>query len=145
MAQGERKFSHITVSSDDDEFVIQAGVRGEVRADEERQAAEEAREAAKRGLAKEAEVAAGEKAAEDGRAPAFAEQKPGGAGREASEVAAPRSQAAAPRKAARDDGYRPTTMEDLEGGSMSTMQKAIIAIALAGIVAAVVYYLLFVG
>ena len=42
-------------------------------------------------------------------------------------------------------GYEETTLEDLEGTKMSGMQKGIIAVALIGIVAFIVYYVAFMG
>ena len=42
-------------------------------------------------------------------------------------------------------GYEETTLEDLEGTKMSSMQKGIIAVALIGIVAFIVYYVAFMG
>ena len=121
MAQDEKRFSHITVTPDtvsdeDDEFVIEAGVR-----------------------------AASDDAGVHSARPA-SEQEPGGKLKNGVEAGA-KAEDAAKRDAVRDasdaderDGYRPTTMDDLKGASMSTMQKAIIGIALAGIIAAVVYY-----
>ncbi len=47
-----------------------------------------------------------------------------------------------PRKRpARDDGYRETTLSDIEGLKMSTTQKAVIVVALVGIAAFVAWYL----
>ena len=42
-------------------------------------------------------------------------------------------------------GYEETTLEDLEGTKMSGMQKGIIAVALIGIAAFIVYYVAFMG
>lgn len=121
MAQDEKRFSHITVTPDtvsdeDDEFVIEAGVR-----------------------------AASDDAGVHSARPA-SEQEPGGKLKNGVGAGA-KAKDAAKRDAVRDasdaderDGYRPTTVDDLKGASMSTMQKAIIGIALAGIIAAVVYY-----
>lgn len=121
MAQDEKRFSHITVTPDtvsdeDDEFVIEAGVR-----------------------------AASDDAGVHSARPA-SEQEPGGKLKNGVGAGA-KAKDAAKRDAVRDasdaderDGYRLTTVDDLKGASMSTMQKAIIGIALAGIIAAVVYY-----
>ena len=128
MAQDEKRFSHITVTPDtvsdeDDEFVIEAGVR-----------------AARAGVR-----AASDDAGVHSARPA-SEQEPGGKLKNGVGAGA-KAKDAAKRDAVRDasdaderDGYRPTTVDDLKGASMSTMQKAIIGIALAGIIAAVVYY-----
>ena len=42
-------------------------------------------------------------------------------------------------------GYEETTLEDLESTKMSGMQKGIIAVALIGIAAFIVYYVAFMG
>ena len=47
-----------------------------------------------------------------------------------------------PRKA-RDDEYRPTTLEDLQGKPMPTIQKAVIIAAIICIIGAIVYYFAF--
>ena len=56
----------------------------------------------------------------------------------------------APERAAKADkparkGYEETTLADLEDTKMSGMQKGIIAVALIGIVAFIVYYVAFMG
>ena len=109
MAQDEKRFSHITVTPDtvsdeDDEFVIEAGVR-----------------------------AASDDAGVHSARPA-SEQEPGGKLKNG--VGA----GAKAKDAAKRDAVRDASVDDLKGASMSTMQKAIIGIALAGIIAAVVYY-----
>ncbi len=107
-------FSHITVGTDDDDdVVIQAGIA----------------EAAPEPAASEAGKA--------GEAPLEFEPEP---------ADEPDSTAAAepetPRKRpARDDGYRETTLSDIEGLKMSTTQKAVIVVALVGIAAFVAWYL----
>lgn len=77
----------------------------------------------------------------------------------ASAGAAPaeRVSAPAPERAAKADkparkapaparkGYEETTLADLEDTKMSGMQKGIIAVALIGIVAFIVYYVAFMG
>lgn len=45
----------------------------------------------------------------------------------------------------RDDGYRPTTLEDLQGKPMPTIQKAVIIAAIICIIGAIVYYIAFMG
>lgn len=107
-------FSHITVGTDDDDdVVIQAGIA----------------EAAPEPAAAEAEKA--------GEAPLEPEPEPAD---EPEPVAAPEPET--PRKRpARDDGYRETTLSDIEGLKMSTTQKAVIVVALVGIAAFVAWYL----
>lgn len=108
-------FSHITVcADDDDDVVIQAGIAEAAPEPDAAQPAEEAGEAADE---PEAEPAADGESAD------------------ASEPEAPRS------RTARDDGYRETTLADIEGSSMSNTQKAVIVVALLGIVAFVAWYL----
>ena len=46
------------------------------------------------------------------------------------------------RPAAPDDGYRETTLEDIESAKMSGTQKAVILVAMLGIAAFVLWYLL---
>lgn len=45
-----------------------------------------------------------------------------------------------PQPAGGRDGYRETSLEDLKGAPMPLMQKAIIAVALIGVIAFAVYY-----
>ena len=111
-------FSHITVTADEDEdIVIQAGVVDEPSA-------------------KEPSVSA--------PTPEAAPAADGGA--EAAEVAAAAEVAPEPparsRPAAPDDGYRETTLEDIESAKMSGTQKAVILVAMLGIAAFVLWYLL---
>ncbi|WP_080798297.1 hypothetical protein [Arabiibacter massiliensis] len=104
MAQDEAKFSHITVTSDDeDDVVIQAGIRQPAQP-----------------------------------APAPAEEP------EAFEPAPEAAPATEPEpapapKAAREDGYRATTAEDLESAPMPIMQKALVVIAVVLVVVMVAY------
>lgn len=174
---GNRTFSHITVSSDEEEdFVIEAGVRSGARFDGVRDEADEVEdalagaeeaggacgaacadarlgvdegEAAARGvLADEGEAfddeesAASEEEAgceEDGAQPLTQPQRS-----QRSEQLQRRSSSAHSAAGDGEEGsYRETTMEDLEGAPMSTMQKAIVVVALLAIVAAVVYYFVF--
>lgn len=152
MAQGEKKFSHISVSSDeDDEFVIEAGRPAASRFGEGSVSEGFEGRADSRALGEESSPArlqpagaadarkggaAGEPCVDDEPSPhagsahgSAADAKPGA-----------RSAAAGKAAGAKND-YQPTTLEDLEGASMSMMQKVIIGLALAGIVAAVVYYI----
>ncbi|MCI9207849.1 MAG: SURF2 Surfeit locus protein 2 [Adlercreutzia caecimuris] len=109
-------FSHITVGTDDDDdVVIQAGIA----------------EAAPEPAASEAGKA--------GEAPLEFEPEPEPADEPDSTAAA---EPETPRKRpARDDGYRETTLSDIEGLKMSTTQKAVIVVALVGIAAFVAWYL----
>ena len=75
----------------------------------------------------------------------------------AGKASAERASAPAPERAVKADkparktsaparkGYEETTLEDLESTKMSGMQKGIIAVALIGIVAFIVYYVAFMG
>lgn len=111
-------FSHITVSTDDDDdVVIQAGIADGAF---EESGAEEA-----------GEGPAEAPADEDG-------SRPGIAGPDAAPEPAAAEEA---RRAPADDGYRETTLEDIEGAKMSTTQKAVIVVALLGIAAFVAWYL----
>ena len=118
-------FSHITVcADDDDDVVIQAGIAEAAPEPDAAQPAEEAGEAADEPEAEPASEAAPESE------PAAADEPA-----DAPEPEAPRS------RAARDDGYRETTLADIEGSSMSNTQKAVIVVALLGIIAFVAWYL----
>lgn len=111
----EREFSHITVSADeDDDIVIQAGIV-ETPADEPEAAspADEAPEPAKVEESVEASVVENIPTAKE--APATGPQV--------------------------DDGYRETTLEDIESSKMTSVQKAVIVVALLGIVAFAVWFL----
>lgn len=119
MASGDTKFSHITVNADDDDdFVIQAGLRPSapavvpVRAD--------APAPSEPSFAESPSVEGAQEA------PAADDAKPSKAGAKSSK-----------------DGYRETTAEDLEVEPMPAMQKAIIAVALLAVVGFIAYYVLF--
>lgn len=117
-------FSHITVTADEDEdIVIQAGVVDEPSAKEPSVSAP----------APEAAPAA------DGGAEA-AEGDTADGGAEAADIAP--EPPARSRPAAPDDGYRETTLEDIESAKMSGTQKAVILVAMLGIAAFVLWYLL---
>lgn len=111
----EREFSHITVSADeDDDIVIQAGiVETPANEPEAVSSADAAPEAVKTEEVVEASTA---------ETVPVAEEAP----------------AAPPRV---DDGYRETTLEDIESSKMNSVQKAVIVVALLGIVAFVVWFL----
>lgn len=112
-------FSHITVNADtDDDVVIQAGIV-DAPADDEIVVEED--------VAVLADDAA---PTEDDVAPASDEA----AGQD--EPAPRRPSAPAP-----DDGYRETTLADIEGAKMPTAQKAVIIVALLGVAAFVLWYL----
>lgn len=124
MASDTPKFSHITVSADDeDDIVIHAGAR------------EIAAESAQKTAAPVHEEEATEKAAPASQADAPAEESP------ASD--SDTSDASEEKSTSRDKDYHATTLEDLEGSSMSTMQKVIFALAIVALAAFVVYYMVF--
>ena len=50
--------------------------------------------------------------------------------------------AAAPPAPAREDAYRETTLEDLESSTMGTAQKAVVVLAVLGVIAFAVWYCL---
>lgn len=108
-------FSHITVHADDnDEVVIQAGVRAGAQHDEQPPAPVEPREQAH---------------------PA----KPQPAPKPAAAPSAPTT-AASTKKAPKGSAYHQTTAEDLETGPMPTAQKVVIVMAVLLIVGFLVYY-----
>lgn len=120
-----QKFSHISVTSDDeDDVVIEAGAP-RARA----QAAPQEREASQAVAARPSAVAPEAQARPDDS------PKPAAARPNATRVAG---------KASKQE-YKETTLDDLEGTKMSGMQKGIIAVAVVGIVAFVVYYIGFMG
>lgn len=126
----EKKFSRITVTSDDeDDVVIHAGVRSAAF-----EAEEECAEAVETACVEPAEALGAE-----GDMPAEPEVEPASELRPAAE---PDPAAASARKAkpARDE-YCETTLEDLEVGKMSGMQKGIIVAAVVLIAVFVVYLL----
>lgn len=110
----EKKFSHIAVTPEDEDIVIEAGARTE---------ASFAKRAESRGSV------------------------PGGDRDDAREAAEPQREACCGptgverASAADDDGYRATTLEDVEGVKMSLTQKIIIVLAVAGVAAFVVWYM----
>ena len=148
MSVGDKQFSHISVSSDDDdEIVIEAGLRHEVGAKESTLSAESAQDAEESAQDAEELAQDTEELAQEAEE-YFAEESNSIAEHELdveplhdTEPTSPTN----PAKSQRMDDYVPTTLEDLENSSMSGMQKAIIAIALVGIVAALVYYFFFLG
>lgn len=129
MTGDAQKFSHISVASDDeDDVVIEAGAPRFRSYGEGEPAAQPAGD--------EATSAANKTAAADGG--------------EGPSESPSRASTPAPERAAKADkparkGYEETTLEDLEGTKMSGMQKGIIAVALIGIAAFIVYYVAFMG
>ncbi|MEC4183343.1 SURF2 Surfeit locus protein 2 [Adlercreutzia sp. R21] len=111
-------FSHITVNADtDDDVVIQAGIVDAPADDDE--------------VVVEEDVAA---LADDG-APADEDAAP------ADEQDGPAPAPRRPSAPAPDDGYRETTLDDIEGAKMPTAQKAVIIVALLGVAAFILWYL----
>lgn len=119
-----QEFSHITVTADEDDVVIQAGAVEEAVVEE----------------APAAEV-------DDAR-----EEDLESAGADASSASAhnaevPASSATTPttptaREEADAASFRETTLDDLESTRMSTTQKAIIVVAVLGVIAFAAWYLL---
>lgn len=127
----DKRFSHITVNAgEDDDVVIQAGAYAPVPQVQ----AEDAEEVPADQAQWETEASAGE------CEPAY-EPEP----ELASEPAiAFEPKPAAPQHAARPaDDYNEQTLEDLEAGPMSGMQKAVLAGVAIIIVAAIVYFTCF--
>lgn len=129
----DKRFSHITVNAgEDDDVVIQAGAYAPAFQVQ----AEAAEEVPADQAQWEAEAPAGESE------PAY-ETEPEPA--HAPAHAAPQHAAAhAPERAARPaDDYNEQTLEDLEAGPVSGMQKAVLAGVAIIIVAAIVYFTCF--
>lgn len=136
MTGDAQKFSHISVASDDeDDVVIEAGTPRFRSYGEGEPASQPAGD--------EATSAANKTAAADGgEGPS---ESPSRASTPAPERAAKADKPARKTSAPARKGYEETTLEDLEGTKMSGMQKGIIAVALIGIVAFIVYYVAFMG
>lgn len=121
MTGDAQKFSHISVASDDeDDVVIEAGAPRFRSYGEGESAAQPAGDEAAASAAKRVSTPAPERAAKADK---------------------PARKASAPAR----KGYEETTLADLEDTKMSGMQKGIIAVALIGIVAFIVYYVAFMG
>ena len=137
MTGDAQKFSHISVASDDeDDVVIEAGAPRFRGYGEGESAAQPAGDEAAASAANKTSVVAGGEG--------FADRASAGA------APAERVSTPAPERAAKADkparkGYEETTLADLEDTKMSGMQKGIIAVALIGIVAFIVYYVAFMG
>lgn len=123
-----QEFSHITVTADEDDVVIQAGAVEEAVV-EEAPAAEvdDAREEDPESAPEDVSSASGRNA----EVPASSE-------------AASASSATTPtaREKADAASFRETTLDDLESTRMSTTQKAIIVVAVLGVIAFAAWYLL---
>lgn len=119
-----QEFSHITVTADEDDVVIQAGAVGEAVV-EEAPAAEvdDAREEDLESAGADASSAS----AHNAEVPASSETTP----------TAPTA-----REKADAASFRETTLDDLESTRMSTTQKAIIVVAVLGVIAFTAWYLL---
>ena len=141
MTGDAQKFSHISVASDDeDDVVIEAGAPrsrsyGEGESASQPAGGEAAGSAAATEAAEAAEAAGGEGSSES----------PSRAFTPAPERAVKADKPARKTSAPARKGYEETTLEDLEGTKMSGMQKGIIAVALIGIAAFIVYYVAFMG
>lgn len=119
-----QEFSHITVTADEDDVVIQAGAVEEAVV-EEAPAAEvdDAREEDLESAPEDVSSASGCNA----EVPASSETTP----------TAPTA-----REKADAASFRETTLDDLESTRMSTTQKAIIVVAVLGVIAFAAWYLL---
>lgn len=137
MTGDAQKFSHTSVASDDeDDVVIEAGAPRSRSYGEGESVSQPARDEAP------ARAAATEATAADGGE--GSSEPPSRASTPAPERAAKADKPAKASAPARK-GYEETTLADLEGTKMSGMQKGIIAVALIGIAAFIVYYVAFMG
>lgn len=144
MTGDAQKFSHISVASDDeDDVVIEAGAPRFRGYGEGESAAQPAGDEAAASAANKTSVVDGGEGFADrasaGAAPAERVSAP--APERAAKADKPARKASAPAR----KGYEETTLADLEGTKMSGMQKGIIAVALIGIAAFIVYYVAFMG
>lgn len=125
-----QEFSHITVTADEDDVVIQAGAVEEAVV-EEAPAAEvdDAREEDLESAPEDVSSASGRNA----EVPASSE---------AASASATTPTAPTAREKADAASFRETTLDDLESTRMSTTQKAIIVVAVLGVIAFAAWYLL---
>ena len=125
-----QEFSHITVTADEDDVVIQAGAVEETVV-EEAPAAEvdDAREEDLESAGADASSAS----AHNAEVPASSE---------AASASATTPTAPTAREKADAASFRETTLDDLESTRMSTTQKAIIVVAVLGVIAFAAWYLL---
>ena len=123
-----QEFSHITVTADEDDVVIQAGAVEEAVV-EEAPAAEvdDAREEDPESAPEDVSSASGHNAEVL-------------ASSEAASATTPTTPTA--REKADAASFRETTLDDLESTRMSTTQKAIIVVAVLGVIAFAAWYLL---
>lgn len=136
MTGDAQKFSHISVASDDeDDVVIEAGAPRFRSYGEGEPAAQPAGDEATSAAANKATAADGGEGSSE---------PPSRASTPAPERAVKADKPAKASAPARK-GYEETTLEDLESAKMSGMQKGIIAVALIGIAAFIVYYVAFMG
>ena len=138
MTGDAQKFSHISVASDDeDDVVIEAGAPRSRSYGEGESASQPAGdEAAASEVSTEAAAAGGGEGSSE---------PPSRASTPAPERAVKADKLARKTSAPARKGYEETTLEDLESTKMSGMQKGIIAVALIGIAAFIVYYVAFMG
>ena len=125
----EKKFSHITLTSDeDDDIVIEAGLRSEPEVGEPEGVASDA-EAFADAISEEAEE----------ESVGFTDdtllEEEYESSQESERTEHPTKQ--------KSGGYIETTLEDLKGASMPFVQKVVIACALVFLIVAVLYYFLF--
>lgn len=125
-----QEFSHITVTADEDDVVIQAGAVEEAVV-EEAPAAEvdDAREEDPESAPEDVSSASGRNA----EVPASSETASASATTPTAPTAREKADAAS---------FRETTLDDLESTRMSTTQKAIIVVAVLGVIAFAAWYLL---
>lgn len=125
-----QEFSHITVTADEDDVVIQAGAVEETVV-EKAPAAEvdDAREEDLESAPEDVSSASGRNA----EVPASSE---------AALASATTPTAPTAREKADAASFRETTLDDLESTRMSTTQKAIIIVAVLGVIAFAAWYLL---
>lgn len=125
-----QEFSHITVTADEDDVVIQAGAVEEAVV-EEAPAAEvdDAREEDPESAPEDVSSASGCNA----EVPASPEAASASATTPTTPTAREKADAAS---------FRETTLDDLESTRMSTTQKAIIVVAVLGVIAFAAWYLL---
>lgn len=125
-----QEFSHITVTADEDDVVIQAGAVEEAVV-EEAPAAEvdDAREEDPESAPEDVSPASGRNA----EVPASSETASASATTPTAPTAREKADAAS---------FHETTLDDLESTRMSTTQKAIIVVAVLGVIAFAAWYLL---
>lgn len=121
MSAEEKKFSHILVSNDEDtDEIIQAGSFSQ--RDQVQKAPLEAEAEQREESFSEAHVE--EEADQEEQTPLNTEEES--------------TQASSSKEA-----YSPTTLEDLQGGKMGGVQRAVIIVAILGLIAFFIYYICF--